>query len=270
MAVMDSANDSPQSVSLTGTGIALSQTITFGPLSNELYGTAPFTVSATASSGLAVSFNSQTTSVCTVSGNTVTLLAAGTCTIQATQSGNVDYLAATPVNRSFRVTAPRPGQTVLKSNTLLNISNTTSVWFKGGTEVTISSIGFVQSGTLLNNTLLNITYLPTSSTTIWFMAGTVVSFSGTIIDNVNTVTSGTLLNNTPLNINYTSSTIEFQAGTPILFSGDILDNINLVKTGTLAYNTILYVNYVKTELFSAGTVVTFSEYIVNNINPVVL
>jgi uncharacterized repeat protein (TIGR01451 family) len=82
-----------------------SQTITFGPLSNEPHGTAPFTVSATASSGLSVSFNSQTTlSVCTVSGSTVTLVAAGTCTVQATQAGNSDWAAATPVNQSFQVT----------------------------------------------------------------------------------------------------------------------------------------------------------------------
>ena len=46
----------------------LSQTISFGTLSSRAYGTAPFSVSATASSGLAVSFNSQTALICTVSG----------------------------------------------------------------------------------------------------------------------------------------------------------------------------------------------------------
>jgi hypothetical protein len=35
----------------------------------------------------------------------VTLIATGTCTIRATQAGNADYLPATPVNQSFRVTA---------------------------------------------------------------------------------------------------------------------------------------------------------------------
>ena len=81
-----------------------SQTITFGALSNQAFGTAPFTVSATASSGLAVSFTSTTSAVCTVSGATVTLVASGTCTIQATQAGNANYAAATPVNQSFQVT----------------------------------------------------------------------------------------------------------------------------------------------------------------------
>ena len=81
-----------------------SQTITFGALANQPFGTAPFPVNATASSGLPVSFNSQTMSVCTVSGTTVTLVAVGTCTIQATQGGNANYAPATPVNQSFQVT----------------------------------------------------------------------------------------------------------------------------------------------------------------------
>jgi streptogramin lyase len=85
-----------------------SQTITFGSLSNQALGTAPFTVSATASSGLTVSFASTATSVCTVSGTTATLVAVGTCSIQATQAGNASYAAATPVTRSFAVTKATP------------------------------------------------------------------------------------------------------------------------------------------------------------------
>jgi hypothetical protein len=80
------------------------QTISFGALSNRAFGTAPFTVSATASSSLPIRFASETTPVCTVSGSTVTLAAVGTCTIQATQAGNGTYAAATPVNQSFQVT----------------------------------------------------------------------------------------------------------------------------------------------------------------------
>ncbi len=101
---------SSQSITLQGTGTQQSQTITFGAIANQTYGTAPFTLSATASSGLAVSFASTTTPVCTVSGTTATLVNVGSCTIQATQAGNVDYAAATPVNQSFMVT--QLGQTV--------------------------------------------------------------------------------------------------------------------------------------------------------------
>ena len=81
-----------------------SQTITFGALSNQPLSASPITVSATASSGLTVSFNSRTPHVCTVSGTTVTFVTTGTCTIQATQAGNADYAAASPVNDTFQVT----------------------------------------------------------------------------------------------------------------------------------------------------------------------
>ena len=83
-----------------------SQTITYGPLSTVTYGASPFTVSATASSGLAVGFASTTSSVCAVSGNTVTILAVGTCSITASQPGNASYTAATSVTQSFTVISP--------------------------------------------------------------------------------------------------------------------------------------------------------------------
>jgi len=79
-----------------------SQTITFGAIAAQTVGT-PLTLSATASSGLAVSFASQTASICTVSGTTATFIASGTCTIQATQTGNSSYAAAPPVSQSFTV-----------------------------------------------------------------------------------------------------------------------------------------------------------------------
>jgi sugar lactone lactonase YvrE len=93
-------------ITVTQTGSApLPQTITFGSLSNRPIGTAPFTVTAAASSNLTVSFSSQTPSFCTVSGSTVTLVAAGTCTVEAAQTGNTIYAAATPVDQSFQVQA---------------------------------------------------------------------------------------------------------------------------------------------------------------------
>ena len=82
----------------------LAQTISFAPLPNVPLSTLPFTVTATASSGLAVSFASTTPTICTVSGNTVTLVAAGRCAIKATQTGNATYAAATPVVQGFQVT----------------------------------------------------------------------------------------------------------------------------------------------------------------------
>lgn len=83
------------------------QTIVFNALPNLPIGSAPFTVAATASSALAVSFASLTGAVCTstgVNGSTITLLSIGTCTLRASQAGNANYTAAASVDRSFLVT----------------------------------------------------------------------------------------------------------------------------------------------------------------------
>ncbi len=79
----------------------VSQSISFGPAPSLTGGTG--TVSATATSGLAVSFSSTTPSVCTVSGSTVTAVLAGTCTIAANQAGNASYNAAPQVTQTLTV-----------------------------------------------------------------------------------------------------------------------------------------------------------------------
>lgn len=87
------------------------QVITFNPaVTTYSYAAHSFPLSATATSGLAVSFASTTPPVCKVSGATATILAGGICTIQATQSGNNDYSPATPVPVSFTITPV--GQTI--------------------------------------------------------------------------------------------------------------------------------------------------------------
>jgi hypothetical protein len=79
------------------------QTITFNPLPDKTTSDPPFTVTATASSGLPVSF--AATGNCTVSGNTVTITGAGSCTITASQAGNGNYNAAPNVPRTFTITS---------------------------------------------------------------------------------------------------------------------------------------------------------------------
>lgn len=58
---------------------------------------------ATASSGLLVSFSSATPSVCSLEGQTVSFVGAGTCTIDANQAGSDDYDAALEAEQSFAV-----------------------------------------------------------------------------------------------------------------------------------------------------------------------
>ena len=90
-------------VTITGlTGGA--QTITFNALSNVAFGSGNVTLTATASSGLAVSFASTTPPVCTVAGNIVTLVSAGACSTTASQAGNGNYVVAPNVVQGFTVT----------------------------------------------------------------------------------------------------------------------------------------------------------------------
>ena len=79
------------------------QSIAFEPLPDRALDAPPFTVSASASSGLAVAFSSLTPAVCSASDATVSLLATGTCTLAADQGGNSDFDAAPRVSRSFSV-----------------------------------------------------------------------------------------------------------------------------------------------------------------------
>lgn len=79
------------------------QSIAFNPIGDMPVNSA-FSLSATASSGLAVTFSSQTQTVCTVTGDVVSSIAGGTCTIAANQAGNAGYAAAPTVTRSFNVT----------------------------------------------------------------------------------------------------------------------------------------------------------------------
>jgi DNA-binding beta-propeller fold protein YncE len=83
------------------------QTLTFtsSPPTNAAVG-GSYTVSATASSGLGVSYASATTGVCTVSGTSVSFVGAGTCTVSAAQPGNANYHAAASILQSFGITSP--------------------------------------------------------------------------------------------------------------------------------------------------------------------
>jgi uncharacterized protein (TIGR03437 family) len=145
-------------------GGLVSQTITFGPLSDVMLGAAPFVISATASSGLPVGLASTTTNVCTVSGSTVTAVGPGTCAITGTQAGNSSYAPATPVTLSFTVgTGPVGTPPVIESVVPL-----------------YSSINTIQPGSLISIYGSNLA----TSTASWngdfpvSLAGTSVSING--------------------------------------------------------------------------------------------
>ncbi len=98
----DSANYNSVSGTVSVTVDPADQTISFdAPASGVSGGSA--SLSATATSGLTVTFTSTTAGVCTVTGTTVNYVSAGTCSIDADQAGDSNYNAAPTVTDTIPV-----------------------------------------------------------------------------------------------------------------------------------------------------------------------
>lgn len=80
-----------------------SQTISFGTLEQKRVDDPAFSVSATASSGLPVAFASDNALLLQLDTDTFQIQGEGTGSITATQAGNANYNAATPVTRTFPI-----------------------------------------------------------------------------------------------------------------------------------------------------------------------
>ncbi|HXE64435.1 MAG TPA: cohesin domain-containing protein [Bryobacteraceae bacterium] len=136
--------------------------ITFPQPADTPLTSGPVTMTATATSGLAVSYASNSTAVCTAAGGAaVSLVSAGTCSITASQSASGNFAAAASVTRTFNVTKgtlniifPQPPDTPLSagsvtltataapSNLLVSLtSNSTSVCTVSGFTATLVAAG---------------------------------------------------------------------------------------------------------------------------------
>src|SRR5205085_7777352 len=93
----NAAADVPQPFSIA----KASQTITFAALPGKTFGDPDFSVGATASSSLAVTFGASGN--CTVTGSTVHLTGAGSCTITASQAGDSNFNPAADVPQPFSI-----------------------------------------------------------------------------------------------------------------------------------------------------------------------
>lgn len=89
------------------TFMKLAQQIDFAPLPDRIYGEPDFTIAATATSGLPVSYSAA--GACSVSGTTVHMASVGSCAITATQPGDDTYLPADPVTHTFAITYASAG-----------------------------------------------------------------------------------------------------------------------------------------------------------------
>jgi hypothetical protein len=120
-----------------------SQTITFAtpPPTKAGFNTS-FTVAATASSGLPVSYNSS--GVCTNSGAIYTATSAeGTCSVQVSQSGNSNYLPAPTLTAKVTATRATPvaGFTGAPASALYGTTFTVEATANSGITPTITASG---------------------------------------------------------------------------------------------------------------------------------
>jgi gliding motility-associated-like protein len=125
-----SFNSSVQSL----TTLKRTQTITFDALDNVTYGVADFDLTATASSGLTVTYVSSNTGVAVISGGTVSVVGVGNTTITASQSGNTSYYAASDVQQTLSVD---------KATLTVTAEDQTKVYGEENPTLTFAYSGFV-------------------------------------------------------------------------------------------------------------------------------
>jgi hypothetical protein len=101
----DNNNAAPQVERTFAIGKA-DQTITFTAPAGVRYGDPDSDLGATASSGLAVTYTSQTPSVCTIVDGQLHPVLFGNCTIDADQAGDDNNNAAPRVERTFPIAGP--------------------------------------------------------------------------------------------------------------------------------------------------------------------
>jgi len=125
------------------------QTITFGPVDEKAFGDADFTVSATATSGLPVTFTASGDCTVTPTG-TVHITGAGSGIITAHQAGDDNYNAAPDVPQTV---------TINKASLTVTADNKTKLYKAVNPPFTVTYSGFVNgetasslSGTLLFST----------------------------------------------------------------------------------------------------------------------
>jgi hypothetical protein len=202
-----------------------SQTITFGPLANQTYGNAPFTVTATASSGLPVSLGIVSGSqYASISGSTITILGATppgvVVTVEADQAGNSNYTAATAVQQSFTIAQASQSITfgALANQTYGNAPFNVSATASSGLAVGFSIVAGNQYASISGNTITILGATPPGAVVTVeadqagnsnYSAATAVQQSFSIAQASQTISFGALANqtygNAPFNVSASAS-----------------------------------------------------------------
>ena len=118
------------------TAVKVAQTITFTSPTSVVALPPSYTLSATATSALPVTFTATPSTICTVSGSTLRLVSSGACSVTANQKGSAYYASAPAITQTISITQ-------VATSTVL-ASSTGSV--RTGTRVTLSATVTPASG----------------------------------------------------------------------------------------------------------------------------
>lgn len=112
------------------------QSVSFTVPSDIVETSGSFTLTATSTSGLPVTFTTTDAAKVSISGNTVTIISPGKITITASQTGNGNYQAAPSLGQTICINPKKPIITPSALNTtapiLTSSSNSGNQWFRNG------------------------------------------------------------------------------------------------------------------------------------------
>jgi hypothetical protein len=253
-------------VTQTVTVVKANQTINFPQPGARTVGDAPFTVSATASSGLPVSFSVPSGGPCTISGTTVTIIGPGTCSITANQAGNANYNAAPAVTRNVAIAKASPtisglasaggpaGGSVHDVATVAGgASPTGTVTFRLFTNNTCTAQVFTSTNTLVGGTATSGSFAPASPGTYYWAA----AYNGDANNNPATSVCGAP--NQAVIITKASPTLSAQASAGSLLGAPVRDVATLSggskPTGSVTFR-LFSDNTCSTQVFTSTNAVS--------------
>jgi len=248
------------------------QTITFNSIPNTIFGSAPITLTATASSGLAIAYSVES-GPASVAGNQLTILGAGSVTVVASQSGDSGSKinAAPSISRSFNVS---PETSIVTWATPSAITYGTVL---GSPQLSASIEGDIagtltyspSAGTLLaaGNQTLNVVFSPSDTANYTSNSNTFVSLTvnkateAVSLSNTNQIYSGSAKEisastaNGSISVTYNGSPITPTAAGTYSVSATVVDpNYTGSTTGTLIINPLTpVINWANPEATTYGT-----------------
>ena len=221
------------------------QTIHFtAPSSPVVYGVSPIALSATATSGLPVTF-SVISGPGTISGNTLTIIGVGSIVIAADQAGNQNYTRAAQVTQS--VAAAQAALTVAANNAT-KIYGTANPAFSGSVSGAESGDTFTESfsttATTNSNVGMYIIVPSAAGSNLGDYAETIQNGTLTVTQAGSAValTSSTTNANLNANVTFTAAVTSATTGTPtgtveFLDGSTMLGTATLNSTGVASYTT---------------------------------